>query len=591
MDKLKLEYVWIDKYKCFENEEFNLSTKYKFHYDKQTHELVVSENKNYIENFFGENIDVTTIVGTNGSGKTTILDAILKLSSVDIRGFNISERIIFVFSNTINNFTVIALNVEVITENNNSAFKFEPHSYKENSRIEEKLSNLLRKLTLYDFRSNSETKLYDNQVDPQIESFFGINIHFDELITQIYFFNNFKPNNYSEYFGPKIPSGFICEITIPYKKIKYMHERVKEHNNISLEAFKKNFFYFDAKQDIKYLTYGSFVFSFLNYYLNKKKELESDIQNLIEETLSIQEKQTDKEKDEIIERLKGSIEEIDGYPFDLYGGLKDFLGYLNIYNDFLKEQQNHNGFNFSLKKYKNKFYVNDFISKYRKIRYEYDFLEFRWNISLSSGELLILNTYSQAYLKSKKIGNSENLLILIDEADMLLHPEWQQKYIKALINFFSIIYENKYIQLIISTHSPIFLSDIPKQNVIYLTENENGKAVVDDNAKHNETFGANIYKLFNDAFFLKEGSIGEFAEEKIKELLKLIDNSANQEKEKIKSMINIIGDQFLKSKIERMFYERLNNRTNNESRLMELEEKKNNIQKEIDNIKRNIKND
>ena len=174
---------------------------------------------------------------------------------------------------------------------------------------------------------------------------------------------------------------------------------------------------------------------------------------------------------------------------------------------------------------------------------------------------------------------------------MLLHPEWQQKYIKALINFFSIIYENKYIQLIISTHSPIFLSDIPKQNVIYLTENENGKAVVDDNAKHNETFGANIYKLFNDAFFLKEGSIGEFAEEKIKELLKLIDNSANQEKEKIKSMINIIGDQFLKSKIERMFYERLNNRTNNESRLMELEEKKNNIQKEIDNIKRNIKND
>ncbi len=30
MYKLKLEYVWIDKYKCFENEEFNFSSKYRF---------------------------------------------------------------------------------------------------------------------------------------------------------------------------------------------------------------------------------------------------------------------------------------------------------------------------------------------------------------------------------------------------------------------------------------------------------------------------------------------------------------------------------------------------------------------------------
>jgi len=239
---------------------------------------------------------------------------------------------------------------------------------------------------------------------------------------------------------------------------------------------------------------------------------------------------------------------------------------------------------------------DEFLNYYFACSKYSSFLNFSWG--LSSGEMAIFSLFSRLFsisennkMKLEDNNNISSAILCLDEADMLFHPEWQRKYINSLVKFLPEIYRGTYLQVIIATHSPIILSDIPKQNVIYLYKNQNGEITVGKNAEHSETFGANIYKLFNDAFFLKEGSIGEFAEEKIKELLKLIYTSADQEKEKIKSMINIIGDQFLKSKIERMFYERLNNETNKETRLMELEEKITNIQKEIDNIKRNIKND
>ena len=50
-----------------------------------------------------------------------------------------------------------------------------------------------------------------------------------------------------------------------------------------------------------------------------------------------------------------------------------------------------------------------------------------------------------------------------------------------------------------------------------------GKCHIDNSFLHEETFGANIYKLYNDAFFLKKkGQIGEFAKRKIEEIIKEI---------------------------------------------------------------------
>lgn len=228
-----------------------------------------------------------------------------------------------------------------------------------------------------------------------------------------------------------------------------------------------------------------------------------------------------------------------------------------------------------------------FFEKYHQTIGILDYLSFEWN--LSSGEMALLNVFSRLFSITKEMNgnrflprdnnsdiNSDNAVIMIDEADMMLHPAWEQKYITSLIAFLSDVYKDTHLHLMIATHSPIMLSDIPKQNVIYLHKN-NRKIIVDNQDDHAETFGANIFRLFNDAFFLDEGAIWCFAEKKLAELLEMIDKQANQRKFEIRKRISMIGDVFLRKKIEHIFVDKLSV----VNRIEELEDQMRKIQSEI----------
>ena len=91
---MELVYLWVEEYKNIHRQGFNFSPRfeceYKDEYDegklKDNCELVICDKKkkecednNYIENFFGDNINVTAIVGENGSGKSSILKSILQI--------------------------------------------------------------------------------------------------------------------------------------------------------------------------------------------------------------------------------------------------------------------------------------------------------------------------------------------------------------------------------------------------------------------------------------------------------------------------------------------------------------------------------
>jgi len=73
---MELLYLWIEDYKNIKRQGFNFSPKYRFDFNHQTNELKCTENKDLPENFFGDNItNVTAIVGKNGSGKSSLLEA------------------------------------------------------------------------------------------------------------------------------------------------------------------------------------------------------------------------------------------------------------------------------------------------------------------------------------------------------------------------------------------------------------------------------------------------------------------------------------------------------------------------------------
>lgn len=90
--------------------------------------------------------------------------------------------------------------------------------------------------------------------------------------------------------------------------------------------------------------------------------------------------------------------------------------------------------------------------------------------------------------------NLNDSIILIDEPELSLHPEWQQK----ILDFYKSIGENN--QIIIATHSPHIVSSCKKEEVIVLDRND-GKTVLKSNVE--ETYGWTVEQLLLSVFELR----------------------------------------------------------------------------------------
>ena len=86
---MELIYLWVDEYKNIIRQGFNFSPRFHCEYDPDTNELSIEENKEYIH-IFPKHVNVTAIVGKNGSGKSSILD-VLK-NSIEINHFVVYKK-------------------------------------------------------------------------------------------------------------------------------------------------------------------------------------------------------------------------------------------------------------------------------------------------------------------------------------------------------------------------------------------------------------------------------------------------------------------------------------------------------------------
>lgn len=99
---------------------------------------------------------------------------------------------------------------------------------------------------------------------------------------------------------------------------------------------------------------------------------------------------------------------------------------------------------------------------------------------LSSGE-------KQLFLRalSLKFLDVNNSIVLIDEAEISLHPQWQSKIIKLYEN----IGENN--QLIIATHSPHIVGNIEAKQLRIMKKDKDGISIVNGD-EIDETYGQNV---------------------------------------------------------------------------------------------------
>lgn len=182
---------------------------------------------------------------------------------------------------------------------------------------------------------------------------------------------------------------------------------------------------------------------------------------------------------------------------------------------------------------------------------EFQGKEFRFN-GLSSGEIQsLMNITTINYhidnilsVHHKNINSPDeriaynNINVILDEIELYYHPNLQRNFIQDLLISFQNNYVNneqiKGINIVLSTHSPFILSDIPLSNVLRLKE---GLPV---GKSEEQTFGANIHQLLHNDFFLESGFIGEFSKVKINEVVDFLRNiNWNFKREQIQKRISI----------------------------------------------------
>ncbi|BCZ46066.1 hypothetical protein psyc5s11_21330 [Clostridium gelidum] len=192
--------------------------------------------------------------------------------------------------------------------------------------------------------------------------------------------------------------------------------------------------------------------------------------------------------------------------------------------------------------------------------------------NMSSGEKELIYLFSKIYdiLSLNVIKDEEddfevelyvqasNYLLLLDEPDLAFHPEWSRKSIYYVTKFINDLLSgtDKKCQLIITTHSPFMVSDMPSDYVTCIKKNtDENKSTYRTIEKPKYSFAANIYELLNDGFFM-DAPVGEFAQQKIHEIItrikalkSFLDKNRNKEIAAISDFINMVSDKLVRARL------------------------------------------
>lgn len=191
---------------------------------------------------------------------------------------------------------------------------------------------------------------------------------------------------------------------------------------------------------------------------------------------------------------------------------------------------------------------------------------------LSSGELQMLNSIGTYTYHLRNLDYSpttsgmihyKNVNLILEEVELYFHPEYQKQYIyRMLEQIRQVRFANvTAINIIIVTHSPFVLSDIPGNNILYLQKG------MPDCGPKKTPFAANIGDTLKDSFFLGEGFMGDFAKKQMELLLYYLapdEEILNDENLKQKallywtnetalSFINQIGDPLVQGAMKSLF--------------------------------------
>ena len=575
---MKICYIWVNRFRNFEHFGFNLSSSEKFKYDYENN-LLEKQNVTPLPlNFFGESIcDVTGIIGKNGAGKSNAVELICKVLKGSKTSLQTDFIIIVEYSGKLICYHSF-LNGNV--PNADFEISFENYSGNVNPLKVVFFSNV------FDERKNE----FDREV---------ADISLNKTISRTPLFRRNKTPNFKtqiDFINTKLFPSLNIEVPtkIQFTSKVWMtrygdsNDRFLYDDNGSIREFKKVFR--DRIRDIKpenkfihLLRFGFFFETYNNYYkrtgLNRIGHtfLFGRITEFIEKVEKL--RTTEEISVALIDYLEEEFAKIshESLPSQLTKEEMK-IGYMAIEKinrqiRFLKtmkysipslelEYNSEGSRNRGVEYFNIPFTLNsssDFIYELISLVADSNVFEINW-IGISSGHKAYLNLYSSIYKELRSI-RTQNLLLCIDEGDLYLHPVWQIEFFDKLIKSLPILFSGN-IQLVLTSHSPFLLSDLPKQNITIFDTSTNSCSM-DGLYLQNNTFGGNLYELFSKPFFLGNKRISDFAYNKISELINSIENrqlSIKEEKERL-GIAELIGDEIIKFRIKQMLENDNNTRT------------------------------
>lgn len=158
---------------------------------------------------------------------------------------------------------------------------------------------------------------------------------------------------------------------------------------------------------------------------------------------------------------------------------------------------------------------------------------------VSTGEMARSHLFSETYNCSAG-SKYRHPIIVIDEADLYLHPEWQRTFLDSYLNLLDRLdWRSSKPQLLFTTHSPIIVSDFLPQDIVSLFKDQDGIVRVKDSLG----FGTNITNLFIDGMHI-ESTIGEHSR---KAIVSLMQNANTQSLSDLdRELVNSMGNKFVR---------------------------------------------
>lgn len=631
--KIELLYIWIkkDSKNCFVNQGFNFSPSFSISYEDEKKTIIITDIRDCSYNIFKKDniLNISAVVGKNGSGKTTLLNYVTSLLSAGLSNKNDDDEDYKKRKLENTYITVYLVDDEIkiinhtdskIKYNNTSIPKYDVNADQE--QIEQSISRIFISNSEYSVDSNLKDCGRVNYITLTNNSLQSIGKEFYEHISGEYTLHSIS-DKIKDYFQG------IQDVIINYKK-------EKQNNGQKLQSILDIIFYSRIHKsnkkflgkDVKSVKVGVLnLINILKDYCRDRVKRKDEFAEYINKFTTYFDKKWIEDKENDINILKKNyiVEScvVNAFPLENFNGLDLDLAYKlcfkrnkgnNKYYEVAKQEVDgflnmlseenscHNlssandlayteWFEIEIDKmgeffeniYKNQDGLS-FVSKYLVLCDDgFRGLE---SLKMSSGERALLNIFSRIELcdylsriQRNDFKLNDNIVLLLDELDLYLHPEWQRNMITKIIDELNKIYPDKIIQIIFSTHSPLMLSDIPKSNILWLKPDE--KEVNLDS----QTFGANIYDLYKNDFFLNS-FMGEFAKSEIDKLIKeiyvlykdileykieklngnsdkfapiklkmLLTDNINEKVTDMKRRVSIIGDKIILHKLNQMIEE------------------------------------